>query len=65
MDALIVVFATGLISMFIALAKKPALVLGTAVVGLLAAITLLALQVNHPYNLVKYDGLEFDGISNV
>jgi len=63
MDALIVVFATGLIAMFIALAKKPALVLGTAVVGLLGAITLLALQVNHPYNLVKYDGLEFDGVS--
>lgn len=61
MDALIVVFATGLISMFIALAKKPALVLGTAVVGLITAIVLLVLQLSHPYTLVKYEGIEFDG----
>jgi NADH-quinone oxidoreductase subunit N len=63
MDALIVVFATGIVTMFIALAKKPVLVLGTAVVGLLTAISLLFLQLSHPYNLVNYDGLEFEGIT--
>jgi NADH-quinone oxidoreductase subunit N len=65
MDALIVVFVTGLITMFIAMAKKPVLVLVTALTGLSTAIALLAVQLNHPYNLVKYEGLEFDGISIV
>ena len=57
MDALIVVFVTGLITMFIAMAKKPVLVLVTALTGLSTAIALLAVQLNHPYNLVKYEGL--------
>ena len=60
MDALIVVFVTGLISMFIAMAKKPALVLATAVTGLSVAIGLMVCQWSHPYTLVKYEGLLFD-----
>jgi len=63
MDALIVVFVTGLIAMFIAMAKKPVLVLTTAVVGLLGAIALLAMQIQNPYNLINYEGLSFDGIA--
>lgn len=59
MDALIVVFVTGLISMFIAMAKKPSLVLGTAVVGLSVAIGLMVNQWFNPWNFVKYEGLEF------
>lgn len=60
MDALIVVFVTGLISMFIAMAKKPSYVLITAVVGLSAAIFLMVGQWFNPTSLVSYDGLEFD-----
>lgn len=63
MDALIVVFVTGLIAMFIAMAKKPEFVLITAVVGLTAAIALMVSQWFHPYVLVKYEGLDFDKIA--
>jgi NADH-quinone oxidoreductase subunit N len=63
MDALIVVFVTGLIAMFIAMGKRPVLVLSTAVVGILGAITLLVMQLQNPYNLIKYEGLSFDGIT--
>lgn len=59
MDALIVVFVTGLISMFIAMAKKPSLVLGTAMLGLSVAIALMINQWFNPSNFVKYEGLEF------
>lgn len=61
MDALIVVFITGLISMFIAMAKKPVLVLVTAVLGLSVAIGLMVWQWYYPHNyFVKYEGLLFD-----
>jgi NADH-quinone oxidoreductase subunit N len=60
MDALIVVFVTGLISMFIAMSKKPSLVLLTAVAGLSIAICLMVGQWFNPYDLVKYEGLKFD-----
>ena len=65
MDALIVVFVTGLITMFIAMAKKPILVFITALLGLSIAIALFALQLDHPLNLVKYEGLEFNAITIV
>ncbi|MGV3631240.1 MAG: NADH-quinone oxidoreductase subunit N [Bacteroidota bacterium] len=65
MEALIVIFATGLISMFIALAKKPLLVLSVAVVGILTAISSLVYQMNYPYSWLKYDGLQFDGFANL
>lgn len=63
MDALIVVFASGLISLFAAFAKKPALVVSTALLGLLAGI---GLMINHLYTgkalfeLLQYEGLLFD-----
>jgi hypothetical protein len=60
MEALIVIFATGLVSMFIAMAKKPALVLTSAVIGLSTGLSLLIAQWYNPYSLVKYGGLEFD-----
>lgn len=65
MEALIVIFITGLISMFIALAKKPALVLGTALVGILTAISSLVYQINSPYTWLKYEGLNFSGFANM
>lgn len=65
MEALIVIFATGLISMFIALAKRPLLVLLTAVVGILTAVSSLIYQLNYPYKWLYYDGLEFGGFANL
>jgi NADH-quinone oxidoreductase subunit N len=61
MDALIVVFASGLISLFAAFAKKPAWVLSTALVGLVLAIALLVCQISsgHSFVNLKYDGLQF------
>lgn len=60
MEALIVLFLTGLISMFIAMAKKPVLVLGTTTIGILTAISSSIYQTNYPYKWLNYDGLEFD-----
>lgn len=60
MDALIVIFLSGLLSLFVAFAKKPILVLLTASVGLLAGAVLLMNQWNSPYTLFSYKGLEFD-----
>lgn len=65
MEALIIIFVTGLISMFIALAKKPALVLTVAVIGVMTAISSLIYQLNAPYTWLHYDGLKFDSISNI
>ncbi|MBI1835780.1 MAG: NADH-quinone oxidoreductase subunit N [Flavobacteriia bacterium] len=59
MDALIVIFLSGLISLFIAFAKKPVLVLLTSTVGLLIAIALFIAQWNNPVTLFSYEGLEF------
>jgi NADH-quinone oxidoreductase subunit N len=63
MDALIVIFVTGLIAMFIAMAKKPALVLGTSAAGLVTAFVLLLGQWSNPYKLFNYSGLEFDRVA--
>lgn len=60
MDALIVIFITGLISLFVAFAKKPVLVLLTASAGLIVAAALLCNQWHHPYRLFDYEGLDFD-----
>jgi NADH-quinone oxidoreductase subunit N len=65
MEALIVIFLTGLISMFIAMAKKPMLVLFTAVLGLLVAISSLVYQINAPYTWLNYDGLVFGIVENM
>jgi NADH-quinone oxidoreductase subunit N len=59
MEALIVIFITGLISMFVAMAKKPVLVLLTASVGILVAISSLVYQIYFPYTWLGYDGLSF------
>lgn len=61
MDALIVIFLSGLISLFVAFAKKPLYVLVTASVGLITAAILLMNQWNHPCMLFStYKGLDFD-----
>lgn len=60
MTALIVIFISALISLFIAFAKKPFLVLLTSVTGLLSAIVLLINEWNHPVTLFQYEGLLFD-----
>ncbi len=59
MDALIVIFLSGLLSLFVAFAKKPILVLLTACAGLITAAILLMNQWNNPYSLFDYKGLEF------
>ena len=59
MDALIVIFLSGLISLFVAFTKKPILVLLTSSIGILAAIGLLIAQWNNPVTLFSYEGLEF------
>jgi NADH-quinone oxidoreductase subunit N len=63
MDALIIVFLTGIVSMFIALAKKPNLVLISSLTGLITALVLLIMQWYVPKSIVSYDGLEFDRIA--
>jgi NADH-quinone oxidoreductase subunit N len=59
MDALIVIFITGLISLFIAFLKKPIYVLMTSTLGLLIATFLLINQWNNPVHLFNYEGLYF------
>jgi NADH-quinone oxidoreductase subunit N len=65
MDALIVVFACGLISLFAAFAKKPWLVLTAALGGLSIALALLICELTsgHSFVHLNYDGLRFSPFS--
>ena len=69
MEALIVIFVTGLISMFIAMARKPFFVLITALLGLITAGTLFIYRWFNIFNEnykgleLKYEGLQFDMFS--
>lgn len=74
MDALIVLFASGLISLFAAFTKKPMVVITTALLGIIATLAILACQFMHygtngttDPNLVQlgYKGLHFDIITTV
>ena len=61
MDALIVIFITGLLSLFISFAKKPLYVLLTACTGLVTGAILLVNQLDNPSMLfTNYKGLLFD-----
>lgn len=61
MDALIVIFITGLLSLFISFAKKPLYVLLTACTGLVSGAILLVNQLDNPSMLfTDYKGLLFD-----
>lgn len=63
MDALIIVFASGLISLFAAFAKKPWLVVSSAMAGLLAAIIVIVGQLQTGkafFDFLTYEGLAFD-----
>ena len=61
MDALIVLFASGLFSLFAAFTKKPMVVITTALVGVALTLGLLVCQYTCGHNFVKldYEGLEF------
>lgn len=65
MDALIVIFVCGLISLFAAFAKKPWLVFTTASVGLVLAISLQVCEYvsGHSFIHLNYEGLTFDPFS--
>lgn len=63
MVALIVIFLSGLISLFLAFAKKPWLVLMTATAGLIAGGISLYTEYQYGYQLVTYEGLKFDKFS--
>lgn len=63
MDALFIVFVSGLISLFAAFAKKPGLVVGSAMAGLLAAIIIMIKQLQTGkafFDFLKYEGLDFN-----
>jgi NADH-quinone oxidoreductase subunit N len=59
MDALIVIFVSGIVAMFLAMTQKPLLVLATALVGLSVGIVLMVNQWYNPYLLFEYNGLAF------
>lgn len=63
MIALIIIFVSGLLSLFLAFAKKPWLVLLTACAGTIAGGVTLFCNWYHGYNPIQYDGLRFDGFS--
>ncbi len=63
MIALIVIFISGLLSLFLAFAKKPWLVLLTASAGLIAGGISLFTQYYYQYDFIHYEGLKFDGFA--
>lgn len=66
MDALLIVFAGGLISLFAAFAKKPFLVVGSAMAGLLGGIIVMINQLQTGkafFDFLKYEGLLFDDLA--
>lgn len=63
MIALIVIFVSGLLSLFLAFAKKPWLVLLTASAGLIGGGAALLCEWWHGYSIVSYEGLKFAGAS--
>jgi NADH-quinone oxidoreductase subunit N len=60
MDALIAVFITGLVTMFLGMTKKHLLIFIVSVVGLLSATGLLVNQYYNPTVYFSYQGLLFD-----
>jgi len=65
MDALIVIFLSGLFALFAAFSKKPALVLFIALLGLGLSIGLFAceMSIGHSFINLGYDGLQFDSFA--
>lgn len=66
MDALIIIFITALAALFGSFAKKPALVIGTTIVGILGAIVSSIVYLKTDYIIVSfgdYKGLDFDKYS--
>ena len=67
MDALIVLFASGIISLFSAFTKKPMVVISVALSGLAITLALLVCQLVSGHNFIEleYEGLEFSKISTM
>jgi NADH-quinone oxidoreductase subunit N len=63
MDALILLFFTGLVVMFTAMLKKPQLVLAASTIGIAASLGLVIRQIMGSSSLItwSYQGLSFDG----
>jgi NADH-quinone oxidoreductase subunit N len=60
MDALIVIFITALIGLFVGMMKKPNLTLSISAVGLSAAFILMSYHGKYDSVFTKFDGLSFD-----
>ena len=60
MDALIVIFITGLISLFVGMLKKPYLTLGIIASGLVLSFCLQMNYGNYTSIFSKYDNLYFN-----
>jgi NADH-quinone oxidoreductase subunit N len=60
MDALIVIFITALIGLFVGMMKKPNLTLVLSVIGLSAAFILMSYYGKYNSVFNKFEGLEFD-----
>lgn len=60
MDALIVIFITALIGLFVGMMKKPNLTLSISVLGLSAAFVLMSYYGKYESPFNKFEGIEFD-----
>jgi NADH-quinone oxidoreductase subunit N len=65
MDALIVLFASGLFTLFSAFTKKPIVVITTALAGIVLTLASLAYQLKTGHNCINldYKGLEFNSMT--
>jgi hypothetical protein len=60
MDALIVIFITALIGLFVGMMKKPNLTLAISVLGLSAAFVLMSYYGKYTSPFSKFEGIAFD-----
>ncbi|MBI2257344.1 MAG: NADH-quinone oxidoreductase subunit N [Flavobacteriia bacterium] len=60
MEAIIILFSTGIVSLFIAMTRKPILVLLTALIGVTVTAIVMSINWYTPMQWVKYDGIETD-----
>lgn len=65
MDALIVIFITGLIGLFVGMMKKPVLSLSISVLGLISAFILMLYYKSYESPFGNYDGLNFTPAGNL
>ncbi len=65
MDALIVIFITGLIGLFVGMMKKPVLSLSISVLGLISAFILMLYYKSYESPFGNYNGLNFTPSGNI